>query len=167
MKRSLLVATALFFGLSLMVGFAPAPAVQAVYSMVDSLEQIVETNETNNIGGPLSVTGISTGPTPVWTPEYPIGSTNTISGVARALVQDWVPMQRTEVKLYDPDRGSVVATTATDQNGYYEFRGLQVNDYTVTTCVTIDNISFAGIRTGIVAPDSFADIFMLPGPCVR
>ncbi len=147
-------------------GFPNIPPIHQVYGMVDSVEQIVETDETNNISGPVMIDYVTPGPDPIWTPEYPVGSDNTISGVVRVLLRDWVPVQRIEVKLIDGS-GQTVATTTTDRNGYYEFRGLPPADFSVTACVTVDNTSFSGSRAGITAPDGYADLFMLPGICTR
>ncbi len=39
-------------------GFAPQPLTHTVYAMVDSLQQITEADESNNISGPLTVTAV-------------------------------------------------------------------------------------------------------------
>jgi hypothetical protein len=145
-------------------GFANQPPRHLVFAMVDSVEQIAEADETNNLSPPLLVEDVTPGFPPIFTPEPPDGDF-TISGVARALLREWLPQFRAQVRLTDQATGETIATTVTDRNGFYAFRSAPPGVYSVRACMTIDNRSYSGVRAGVTVPDLYADIFMLPGPC--
>ena len=147
-------------------GFANLPTNHQVYGMVDSVEQINESIETNNISAALVVDSVFPAATPTYTPTPPTNGSETISGVVRVLFHDWVPQFRTQVTLLDQSSGGVLATAITDNNGFYQFRNLPAGSYTVTACFNISNVDYSGIITGVAVPTQFADIFMVPGVCV-
>jgi hypothetical protein len=143
------------------LGFSNSPEDHLVYGMVDSVQQIVEADETNNISTPFPFDEVTPGPTP--TPSPTPGGNDTISGIVRVRITNWVPAYRAMVKLMNGT--TVVATQFTDDNGIYQFTGVPIGNYTITACYEIDNVHFFGTRTGITPPDPLANIFMLQGPC--
>lgn len=142
-------------------GFSGNLSEHYVYSMVDSLEEISEGDEFNNIVGPTVITNVVPGPSPTPTPA-PIIGTNSISGVVKARLSDWFVQYRAVVKLINASTGLVMGTTLTDEDGIYEFLNLADGTYTLVACQQIDNIWFQGLRTSIVVPPStpLADIWM-------
>ncbi|NKQ37310.1 MAG: hypothetical protein HF973_17055 [Chloroflexi bacterium] len=151
------------------LGFENDPASHQVYGMVDSVQQIAESIETNNISQPATVIDVTPAATPTPSPT-PDGS-NQISGVVQVLTSEFLPQFRAVVRLIDstlPGDG-VIAIGQTDFNGLYVFNNIPPaggpNGYTLTACVYIDNISYFGIRTGITPPNGTANIYMIQGPC--
>jgi hypothetical protein len=147
------------------IGFANFVGTHQVTGWVDSLDHIVEANETNNFSEPLDVPIASFGGTPTSTP-IPNG-TATISGAARVFVGgSFINQERMLVSAIDETSGLTVAVTYSDENGFYQFDNLMNGtSYTVTGCITIDNNEYFGIRTNRVAPDAFSDIFAMQGTC--
>lgn len=150
-------------------GFTNLPSSHQVYGMVDSVRQITELNETNNVTNPQTVINVTPAATPTPTPN--LAGENAISGVVQVLTSELLPQFRALVTLIDPGAGGngVVAVTQTDAVGLYTFSNvppaINPSGYTVTACVVIDNSTFAGIRTGLNPPTNLANIFMIPGPC--
>ncbi|MCA9919259.1 MAG: hypothetical protein KC445_14970, partial [Anaerolineales bacterium] len=150
-------------------GFDNTPTNHQVYGMVDSVMQISEASEINNITDPLTVNNVTPAATPTPTPE--LSGSNDISGVVQVLTSELLPQYRAFVTLIDPGIGGngVVAVTQSDSEGLYTFSNVPTainpTGYTVTACVVIDNSSFFGIRTGFNPPTNLANIFMVPGPC--
>jgi hypothetical protein len=148
-------------------GFHNEPENHAIYGMVDSLQQVPETNEENNVSTPAftdEVTPAAT-PTPTATPD---DGANLISGVIRSRIGgNWVPQFRAQVVLIDDNTGQAVRTTQTNSSGFYEFLDIPDSLYSVAACISIDNTEYTGIRTGLEIPESneFVDIFMFEGPC--
>lgn len=139
------------------------PTPQAVYGFADSLEQIVETDETNNITDArwVMVTPAAT-PTPSPTP----GGANTIAGAAYTFEDDLIPRFRTFMRLIDESDGRTIATTITDEYGYFSFGGVpDGSTYTVTGCITIDGETWFGFRNGIAPPSLMVILVMFKGPC--
>ncbi|HRQ41091.1 MAG TPA: TadE/TadG family type IV pilus assembly protein [Chloroflexota bacterium] len=139
------------------------PTPQAVYGFADSLEQIVETDETNNITDAewVLVTPAAT-PTPSPTP----GGSDTIAGAAYTFEDDLIPRFRTFMQLIDESDGRTIATTLTDQSGYFAFSGVPGGTtYTVTGCITIDGETWFGFRNGIMPPNPMVILVMFKGPC--
>lgn len=136
----------------------------SVYGFVDSLERVVETDETNNItdGLIVFVTPAAT-PTPSPTP----GGADTISGAAYTFEDDLIPQFRAFISLIDESSGQTIATTQSDQYGYYAFNGVPqpVSTYMVTACITIDGEEWFGYRNGILPPNLLVILVMFQGPC--
>lgn len=148
------------------LGFQNLPPNHEIYGMVDSVVQIPESVETNNISAMATADYVTPGPTPTPTNTPPPSGALDISGVVRSRITNWVPQFRALVVLVDEGTSRVIATTTTDTNGFYEFLNLtDTTTYTVKTCVTIDNKQYSGVRTGIMPPNPFVDVFMLPGTC--
>ncbi|MEW5987036.1 MAG: TadE/TadG family type IV pilus assembly protein [Chloroflexota bacterium] len=147
------------------LGFSGGYSTHLVYGMVDSLEEIGESDEFNNIAGPAQIDDVLPGYTPTPTPTS--AGTESISGIVRSRYSIWVPQPRAEVRLVDEATSLVIATTESDQDGYYEFLNVAAGTYTVISCVATDNGTFSGLRTGIIVPPSnpFVDVYMLPGVC--
>ncbi|MCP5096238.1 MAG: hypothetical protein GY943_11855, partial [Chloroflexi bacterium] len=59
----------------------------------------------------------------------------------------------------------IITVQQTDENGFYSFNNVQPDQYTVYSCIDIEGISYFGLRSGIVPPNPFANIYMLPGSC--
>lgn len=134
-------------------GFEGGLTEHDVYGMVDSLQEIGEGVETNNITYTLDIDvipGVSPTPSPTAEP-----GPNMISGVVKARLGDWFKQNRAIVTLRDPvDPAVILATTFSDDNGYYEFTGLPDGTYTVYGCQLIDNVWFQGLRVNIPVPPS-------------
>ena len=151
------------------LGFKNDPATHQVYGMVDSVQQIAESVETNNISQPGTVVDVTPAATPTPSPT-PDGS-NTIAGRVYILTTELLPQFRAVVQLIDPalPGNGVVGITQTDFNGVYVFNNVppaqNAGGYTVTACVYIDNTSYFGSRTGINVPNTNANLFMIEGPC--
>ncbi|MCL4262466.1 MAG: pilus assembly protein [Anaerolineae bacterium] len=139
------------------------PTPQAVYGFADSLEQINETDETNNITDArwVMVTPAAT-PTPSPTP----GGDNTIAGAAYTFEDDLIPRFRTFMQLIDEANGQTISTQITDEFGYFAFNGVPTGTtYTVTGCITIDGETWFGFRNGITPPSLMVILVMFKGPC--
>lgn len=146
----------------------PTPSPQPVYGFVDSLEQIAEDIETNNISQPplpvINVTPAAT-PTPTATPG---GGDDEISGAVYTFEEDdLIPQHRALISLIDDASGNVVATTESDQYGFYAFTGVPMptTTYSLTACITIDGNEWFGFLNGIVPPNTLAILIMFEGPC--
>jgi uncharacterized repeat protein (TIGR01451 family) len=144
------------------LGFTNTPENHLVYGMVDSVEQIDEIIETNNISTPQPVINVTPADTP--TPSPTPGGNDTISGIVRVRITNWVPAYRAYVTVINSS-AVPIAQMYTDENGFYQFTGIPVDNYTVTACYELDGNYFFGNRTGITPPDPLANIFMLQGPC--
>lgn len=148
-------------------GFSGMATQHTVYGMVDSLGQIHETDESNNISGPLTV--FVTPVTPVPPTATPTGNA-IIGGVVRRLTgSNWEPQYRTSVYLIQVSNvpaPTLVGQTTTGLTGSYSFsNAIQGETYTVYACFTVAGPIFTtlvGIRTGIMPPNLYVDLFMVP-----
>ncbi len=147
-------------------GFQNEPTENWIYAMVDSLEQVPELIEDNNISTPAfydQVTPAAT-PTPTFTPS-PGG--NFISGVVR-LAETGTRQNRAQMALADAG-GIIIRTTESDANGFYTFADVPDGVYTVYGCIPLDGGSAGGSRAGISVPPSneFATVYLsLELPCL-
>ena len=132
-------------------GFSEAGYHQ-IYAWADSYEQIIESNEANNVSGPISVPVSSEGvvpvPTPTNTPTPP--TSGSISGVT--LIWDGsylVPIGRATVTLM---QGSTIVaeTTSNAENGTYRFDGVAPGTYTVLGEAVIDGLLYYDAVPGVV-----------------
>ena len=144
------------------LGFTNTPENHLVYGMVDSVEQINEIKENNNISTPFPYAQVTPADTP--TPSPTPDGNDSISGIVYVRITNWVPAYRASVTLIDSS-SNPVAQMFTDSNGFYQFTGIPVDTYTVTACYELDGDYFFGNRTGISPPDPLVNIFMLQGPC--
>lgn len=147
------------------LGFTNEPEDHHVYGFADSLEEKVETDETNNITDALI--GVQVTPAATPTPSPTPGGEDIISGGALTLGDDLILQYRATLRLVDDSTGSVVGLTTSDQSGYYEFTGVAAptTTYTVVGCLTIDGESWYGLVTGVMPPTSTAHVIMLKQPC--
>ena len=130
-----------------------------IYTVVDSILQIPESNEYNNISQALQVGNVTPAPSPTPVPTLP--GSDRISGIVSAYISTWVPQYRAHVYLV---AGSNIYTVDTAQSGYYEFNGVSPGTYNLVACIDIDTTTYVGALTGIVPPNPFADIWMLSDP---
>ena len=148
------------------LGFMNTPDPHSVYGMVDSVQQVVEEFETNNVSTSLSVPDVTPAAPPTATPT-PNGA-DSISGAVNIRQTTWLPQFRAVVQLIHPSLG-IIAKTQSDFNGFYTFSNIpplpDPDRYTVTACAVFDTGSYFGIRTGIQSPSPFGNVYMLSGPC--
>lgn len=140
---------------------------RSVYAMVDSVEQVEELDETNNVAGPVFI-AVTPGPSP--TPRATVvGGDDEISGIAYTLYTSWVPQGRARMFLIlvEPDlsRETIVQQQSTDlQTGRYQFLGVADNIgtsyYKVVACFNVDGGTRVGTRSPLSPPNAFANIFM-------
>lgn len=140
-------------------GFSHIPP-HLVYGMVDSLQDVGEVIETNNVsltGLPVSVTPANS-PTPSVTP----GGSDTIAGVVRSFQGGWVPQFRAQVGLYNGT--SYVSVVETDENGVYSFNNVDPGVYTVYACLDTDQLDFVGVRSAVSPPNSNIHLYISADP---
>lgn len=138
---------------------------RVVYGVVDSILQIPEGNEFNNISEPLYVADVTPAPSPT-PPEQ--GDPNQISGIVRAFIgSSWIPQFRATVYLTLAGTSTIMGTTDTNANGYYQFANVPPGTYDVHACIGIDEFTYAGSRLGVGPPNPFVDVFIIqaPGGC--
>lgn len=145
------------------LGFTNNPTTHRVYGMVDSVLQIPEVSEVNNVTNPLTVLNVTPAATPTPTPN--LTGSDQISGVVRALIGSWLLQFRAQVVLINESTSTIVASTQTDQNGYYLFNNVPAGTYTVQSCINIDGNTYFGLRTSRTPPDPYADIWAQAGGC--
>ena len=131
--------------------------------MVDSVLQIAESSEINNVTNPLTMNNVTPAPTPTATPN--LTGNDEISGVVRALIGTFLPQFRATVVLIDESTSQVIASQITDTNGFYQFDNVPAGTFTVQSCIVIDNTEYFGLRSGRTPPDPYADIFATQGVC--
>jgi len=141
------------------LGFQNQPTTHMVYGMVDSVEQIIEGIETNNISAVSTLDNVVQAATPTPSPTPDMSGIDSISGEVRSLIRNWARQSRAVITLRSG--GVAVASTSTDANGYYAFNGVPSGTYTVEACVLIDTTEYFGQRTAITPPDPYANIFMM------
>jgi hypothetical protein len=153
------------------LGFQNQPTTHNIYGMVDSVEQIIEGVETNNISAVSTLDNVVQAFTPTPSPTPDTSGADSISGEVRSLVRNWVRQARAVITLFNSS-GVVIGTTTTDANGFYTFNSVPPvitpdPGYTIHACVLIDATEYFGQRTGITPPDPFANIFIMaaPGGC--
>ncbi len=115
------------------------------YAMADSWEQVQETDELDNVGGPLAVYVAQEGTPPVPTPSpTPGGPTGMISGSTWLYINgDVVPQGRVNVYCYDG--GLLVAEALSDQDGNYIMLNVPAGSYTIIGETFIDHVLYSDI----------------------
>ncbi len=150
-------------------GFANEPTSHLVYGMVDSIEQINEAIETNNISTPAAVTGIQIADTPTPTPPFGVGSESLMGFVQWPSDDGLDPLLRAQVTLYDQVSGQFVARVeASAISGFYQFNNIPTGTYRIEACGGIDaEKSFFGMRVAIAVPNvlPLVSIFTNHVPC--
>jgi hypothetical protein len=125
--------------------------VHTCYVMADTLNEIGEGNELDNVGGPFTFTVDLEGtpPTPAPVPAAEGEGSGAISGVTWLQLDDGVaPQGMVNVYLYNGD--ALVAETTSDANGNYWLQDLAPGTYTVIGEVAIDGVLYTGTAMGIV-----------------
>lgn len=143
------------------IGLANFLGDHQVTALVDSLDHVIEVDETNNLSAPFEITIAE----PAMTPNYtatPTGG-STISGTAMVLWNgNLLPQERMHISAIEEATGQVIAVTYSDENGFYQFNSLTEGvAYTVQGCITIDNNAYFGIRTNQTPPNAFVAVFAL------
>ncbi|MCB8948864.1 MAG: hypothetical protein H6653_12690 [Ardenticatenaceae bacterium] len=144
------------------IGLANFIGDHQVTALVDSLDHVIEADETNNLSAPFEITITEPAMTPNYTPT-PTG-TSTISGIAIVLWDIHVyPQERMRISAIEETTGEVVAVTYSDENGFYQFDNL-IEDvaYTIQGCITIDNNAYFGVLPNKIPPDTLANIVAFP-----
>jgi hypothetical protein len=136
---------------------------RTVYGMVDSLQQIDEPIETNNLTGPLFVPDVTPAASP--TPSPTPGGSDSIGGVALAYISTWAPQRRAQVWLVNSANGTVVAgPVQTAADGRFTFNGVPSGTYDLYACIIVDNRPYVGVRPGVLPGDAFADLYLQLDP---
>ena len=141
------------------IGFTGGATDRSVYSMVDSLQDITEDSETNNISDELNVIVIPADtPEPTPTPD----GFSTISGRVRFLISSWIPQERARVYLTNNTTAETISSDITDDTGYFEFDNISANvdGYKATACFTIEGVVYVGEIPVVHPPNNFASIFL-------
>lgn len=139
------------------LGFANEPDPHLAYSMVDSLLQVSESDETNNVSELLVVRDVTPAPTPTPTATPSFGTDN-ISGQALSYIFQWLPQPRAIIRLVNESNGVTVRSTQSLRNGSFIFANVPTGTYTIIACALVDNRTYAGIRTGVDSTDPIASI---------
>lgn len=142
------------------LGFSNEPEQHSVYGMVDSLSQINESDETDNISEQLIYD--QTTPPPTATPVVTVEpSVNNITGIVyRPSDKGLTPLLRASVLLVETDSSNIIAATMSDPlTGVYHFDNLAQTTYMVMACGSMNTaagiIEYFGWRTGITLPYLF------------
>jgi hypothetical protein len=128
-----------------------------VYGMVDSLEQINESDETNNISAQLLYNQVTPAPTPTPIATPVAGADNIVGIVYRPSDKGLSPLLRARVLLVDVSTSNIVGTTTSDPlTGIYQFNNLPTATYTVMACgslsMDLGTVEYFGWRTSITLP---------------
>lgn len=146
------------------IGLANYTGPHHITGMVDSLDKITETNEGNNLSPVLEIPLSIPGNTPTNTP-VPNGA-GSISGIVRRINVNFIPVERASITVIDETTGISIASTYSDENGYYELNNLPDDTtYTIQACIMIDNSEYFGVRVGKTPVDTFADIYLNKQQC--
>ncbi len=139
-----------------------------LYAQADSFQFVSESDESNNVGGPLTVTvaceGTPPTPTPTPTPDPECGG---ISGTVWAFIGGQLVVPTDRVYMALTEGGQLIDTTLTDLEGRYLFECVPVgSNYTVRGTLEIDGTLYLGTETGIpVSPSQVTgnvDIILYP-----
>ncbi|MBE2222257.1 MAG: pilus assembly protein [Anaerolineae bacterium] len=147
-------------------GFENEPDPHAVYGMVDSIEEIGESIETNNISAMATADYVIPGDTPTPSPTPPNG-TNLITGKVNWTSPDGLDnLNRALVRLYNSS-GVLVDFTQTNASGVYTFKNVPGPEtYAITACGNLDGDRY-GVRSNISIPNTLpiVNIFTNLAPC--
>ena len=147
------------------LGFRNEPEVHTVYGWADSIDQIPEPNESNNISPPALVFNVTPAVSPTPSPTPGVHKA-VLRGIVRNRQHEWQRQYRATVTIIDERTSQQVGVTYSGPDGSYQFTGLpKDNLYTVKACVQIDGETYSGARMGLVTPTDYADLWLLPGPC--
>jgi hypothetical protein len=146
--------------ISVPLGFKNEPTPHAVYGMVDSLRQINESDETNNISAALLYNQVTPAPTPTPTVAPPAGTEDIVGVVFRPSDKGLSPLLRARVLLVEVSTGTIIDSTTSDPlNGIYQFNNLLQTTYTVMACGSLSTdegaVEYFGWRAQITLPYEF------------
>lgn len=134
------------------VVYAVADSDPGPYGVID-----VEEDELDNISDPLQVSVSVPTPTPVPTGPAPT-PTNTPTPepeqdpgtlVITVFTYDGQPQANARIEVIDESDGSTAAVGYSDLNGTHLFPDIPAGTYSVTACVTVENIDYYSFVTGI------------------
>ena len=138
-----------------------------VYAMVDSILQIEEQIETNNVSTHTHVL-VTPAPTPTASPTIDAGNVDSIAGEVQILLSLWVPQPRTRVFLVEVNGSTetLLQRASSDLgNATYVFGNVPPPaagvTYKVVSCLNVDGQTYVGIRSNLTPPNRLADIYML------
>ncbi|MCB9423363.1 MAG: carboxypeptidase regulatory-like domain-containing protein [Ardenticatenaceae bacterium] len=142
------------------LGFQNEPETHIVYGMVDSLTQIHETNETDNVSIPWLIEQVTPIPTATATTTAPTGTETIVGIVFRPTNDGLTPLRRASVTLMDEATSTIIAATVSHpMTGLYTFSNLLPGTYTVTACGIVGTddgiVEYAGWRNNITLPYAF------------
>jgi hypothetical protein len=121
-----------------------------IWAKADSLAQVIEYEETDNVYGPISVTVSEEGPIT----EPPAG-TGTIMGETRILLAvEPVPHKRAKAWCLDLATNEEVAFATSDENAQYVLSNLPAGTYLVMAETWIDGVRYFGI---VLSPIEITD----------
>lgn len=154
------------------LGFeGPSTAEREAYSMVDTIFNVSESNENNNIAGPLMV-AVTPGNTP--TPAPTLEGSGAINGIVWTNFTRWVPQGRAFVFLVEVEETSpgvftkrkLSFTTSAVGSGGFTFANVPPATppkyYEVVACFEVDGVTRVGTRAA--APGGGAPIYTNPSP---
>ena len=147
------------------IGFENDPSVHEVYAMVDSVEDIYENIETNNISAVATVINVTPAPTPSPTPT-PTGGHRIHGYTYRPVAGGATKVLRATMYLY---AGGTVnpsnlmrITESSILNAYYLFDGVSDGTYAMLACSSVDNTTIGKLIAPIpVAGDDVISNLML------
>jgi hypothetical protein len=133
------------------------------YIVVDSTNQVAETDELDNLGGPATFTVSGDGTPPDPTPEpspTPVGA-GAISG---STWLNWngsiAPQGRVHVYCYDDSpTPQLVAETDSDLEGNYLLEGLPAGTYTLAAETTIGGTYYGGGIVGVEVQSGMTTLY--------
>jgi hypothetical protein len=111
-------------------------------AMADTWEQIAESDETDNVSQPLTVTIGTDNPTPTPSPT-PEGTPESPSRIEGTTNVEGVPQSGVDVYVYDLD-ARLVASTRSGTNGFYWVDNLTPGDYVVVGQMRMGDRLFRG-----------------------
>jgi len=146
------------FAITLQSGFATTGTHQ-VWAFADSWDQVGELDEGDNDYGPITVDVSEEGTLP---PTPPV--TTTVGSIAGetwvSLTGIPVPHGRANVQCVD-EAGDEVASTASDDEGRYEFSDLPAGIYTVIGETWIDGVRYVGTVAGVAVVEDETSVAIL------
>jgi len=145
---------------TLQSGF-PTTGTYHISAFVDSWHQVLETNEEDNEGGPITVDVTDAGEEP----PSPITGTGSIAGETWvSLTGIPVPHGRTDVYVYTGatlDDAQLVASTVSDDEGIYEVTGLPAGSYIVVGETWIDSVRYSRTYYNVTVYDDQTTVLII------
>ncbi|MBK7893438.1 MAG: carbohydrate-binding protein [Anaerolineaceae bacterium] len=93
------------------------------------------------------------------TPTNTPPSAGDLSGIVRYLSGTYIRWENVNVMLFDDSTSTLLSTTATDENGYYQFTQLPAGSYRVIACGYIGTEIYGGERITSTVPNPYLDVF--------